>query len=203
MITYLIKEGYAEAAYARPARVRAFTDYLQREVPGSRVVSTEVGGGSRSLGGSVRAVGRLVGSLWAVASSGNDWVVVDYPNYPASVPRRASVFAIATVYTAALRLVCRVCGMGLVVQSDDDPAMQDEWLGNPLSEKELSRERRFERQLFRSPRRCCASATASSARRPTSCPTAARPCRSRAPTTACSGSPTPARSTRPPTASRD
>lgn len=149
MITHLSKEGFDEVTYARPARHCAFDAYLADHVGGSVAYFTEVGGSSRSMRGTFAALARLLESVRVVMTGSNRWVVVDYPNYPASVPRRMPVFVAAFAYTLALRAACSVRGVGLVVQSDDDPAMQDEWMGRPLSRMELFWERSLERCLFR------------------------------------------------------
>ena len=129
--------------------MRAFTDFLSRCVPGSVSFFTDVGGSTSSLNGSLGALRRLGGSLRVVWSAGNRWVVVDYPNFPASVPRRLPVYLVARIYLSALRLTCALRGARLVLQSDDDPAMQDEWLGLTVSERQMKLERAFERRLYR------------------------------------------------------
>lgn len=149
MITYLAKEGFSKATYARAARQRAFTDYLAREVPGSVSFFTDIGGSSSTLVGSLGAVNRLVQGLRVVWSAKNPWVVVDYPNFPASVPRRLSVYLMASGYLSALLALCALRGSHLVVQADDDPALQDQWLGARLSASQLFWERRLERRLYR------------------------------------------------------
>lgn len=153
MITYLTKESYAEATYARPYRQRAFAEFLARRVPGSICHATQVGGSSASVSGAAGAVVRLLRSIRLMTTTDNAWVVLDYPNFPASVPRRPSVFLVAAAYLLALRACCALKKVGVVVQIDDDPGLQDQWLGMRLTRRQLFWERTFERWLLRSAHR--------------------------------------------------
>ncbi len=102
------------------------------------------------FGNSFKALGRLAKSLKLIYTSQNKFVLFDYPNFPASIPRRIPVFIIAMVYLSATRIICGLKGSKVIVAIDDIPRFQDELFGAKLSAYKHFWEKLFERYLLNS-----------------------------------------------------